>query len=651
MQYMNTKLKNYMSLSVADVKIRDGFWSRYVNMISDFSIPFLWDALNDNIPGAEVSHAIENYRIAAGEKPGNFYGAVFQDSDVTKWLEGAALCLMHQPDPALEAQLDEVVEIIARAQQPDGYLDTYYIIQAPDQRWKNLQEGHELYCAGHMFEAAVAYFKATGKRRLLDIACRLADLIADTFGEDEGQLHGYAGHPEIELALVKLYEVTGNERYLHTAGYFIDQRGLDPYYFALEAARRGNRGIYAELPNYGRDYAQAHRPVREQDEARGHAVRAMYLYSGMADVALSTGDRSLLDALTKIWRNIVDQKLYVTGAVGSSEYGEAFSENYDLPSDRAYAETCASIGLMMFAQRMLNWELDSEYADVMELALYNVVLGSMACDGRSFFYVNPLEVYPELCGRRDMRHVLPERQKWFACSCCAPNAIRTVLSVGAYAYSKSDSALNVHLYVGGELNMEFGGEQVRIFVRSSYLIDGRVHYTLHMDRPVHFALNLRIPSWSTRTDIRLNGESLSLATTNRGYLTIERSFMDGDEIIVAIDMDVHFLRGNPHVRATAGKVAVRRGPLIYCAESVDNGPDLHLLRIDTHAGAVAVYKPEMLNGVCTIRMSGERLYAKVEKGLYGQDCEIEHKHTEVLLIPYYVWGNRGVNEMRVWLEE
>ena len=426
----------------------DGFIGKYQKLVRDTVIPYQYDVLNDRAEGAEKSHVVQNFinagKAVRGEDTGDgFYGMVFQDSDAAKWIEAAAYSLHNFPDKELEKRVDELVEVIAAAQDEDGYLDTYFTIKDKDKRWKNLLEGHELYCAGHMIEAACAYYEAVGKRRLLDVMSKNVAHIYKVFIEDGHR--GSPGHPEVELALMKMYRLTGDEKCLALAKHFINTRGTDPDFYRQERASRdwtvwGNNG---EDP----DYQQSGVPLRKAERATGHAVRAVYLYTGMADLAAETGDEELYAACRRLWDSITKRQMYITGGIGSTVIGEAFSVDYDLPSDTAYAETCASIGLMFFASRMLENEVKGEYADVMERAFYNTVLAGMQLDGKRFFYVNPLEVIPGISGiAQTHKHDLPQRPGWYACACCPPNAARLISSFGKYAYGESADTVYCHLY-------------------------------------------------------------------------------------------------------------------------------------------------------------------------------------------------------------
>lgn len=646
-------LVQFLPSSVDKVSIHDRFWDKYIETICKHSVSYLWNAMNDNVRGAEKSHALENYRIAAGISEGRHYGAVFQDSDVTKWIEGAAISLNHRPDRELERTIDDIVDIIAAAQENDGYLNTYFSINRPNDKWTNLLEGHELYCAGHLIEAAVAYFCATGKGKLLDVARRFADLICAKFGTGAEQIEGYPGHPEIELALVKLYDLTRDEKYLRQAEFFILRRGKTPEYFDAEKKHRNGVFIHPEMQFYGPEFSQAHAHVLQQSESTGHAVRAMYLYCGMADVAMRTGNKNLINTLKEIWHDCVNRKIYITGGIGASAFGESFSSAYDLPNDRAYAETCAGVGLMMFANRMLQMELNSEYADIIELVLYNLVIAGMQLDGKAFFYVNPLEVYPELCERQDTKHVLPVRQKWFSCSCCPSNAIRTVLSIGSYAYSISEDTINIHQYIGCDLTASVNNHTVTLRSLCEYPECGKIKYVVEVDLPVSMKFNFRIPGWSNGFCLRINGSEVKSYESEHGYLKIDRTFENGDTIEIDFNMEIQIIRTNSAVRYNSGKAAVKRGPIVYCIESADNDPDLHLLRLDTENELIARYHADLLGGTIAIHARGTRLIQpdNVGQTLYFSNRKFKQKDVEIMMIPYYKWSNRGSGEMRVWIEE
>ena len=639
--------------TVYGAKIGRGFWSAFRETAVREGIPYQWKALNDEIEGAEPSHCMQNFRVAAGKEPGEFHGFWFQDSDFAKWLEGVAYSLRWRPDPALEAVADGAIRDVVNAQQPDGYMDTYYIINGLDRRWTNLKDHHELYVAGHTIEAAVAYFQATGKRVLLDAVIRLVDHIDGVIGPEEGKLHGYPGHPVIEMALMRLYGVTGDEKHLRLAEYFVRERGKAPLYFEEEDRKNGN-GFYWKDSPFRYQYYQAGIPFMEQREAEGHAVRAMYLYSGAADVARATGDAALAETCRRLWRSAVRRRMYVTGAVGSSEYGEAFTFDYDLPNDTVYGETCAAIGLVFFARRMLALEKKGEYADVMERALFNGVLSGMQLDGTRFFYVNPLEVVPLACEKdQRKRHVRPERQKWFGCACCPPNIIRLLASLEDYLYTRDGDDVYVHLYAGGSVSFEAGWKPVTLSALTNYPWSGDVAFTVRTERPAAFALHLRIPGWCASWRLYVNGEAVE-AEVEDGYACVRRDWEDGDQIALSLDMPVRLVRANPRVRENAGKIAVCRGPLVYCLEEADNGPDLHLVRLNgAKPGDFEMeWLPDKLGGIVELRCDGLReTDAGWGDALYAPDAPVQTEAARLTFIPYYGWANRGKGEMRVWTRE
>lgn len=629
------------SVALRDVQVADGFFSRYADLVREEVIPYQWEALNDRIPGAEKSGCLRNFRIAAGQEAGEFTGMVFQDSDIGKWLEAVAYSLTAHPDAALERTADEVIELLEAAQREDGYLDTYFIVKDPKNRWKCLRDCHELYCAGHLLEGAVAYWQATGKDRFLNVMRRYVDYIATVFGRGEGQMRGYPGHEEIELALCKLYDVTGEKKYLDLAAYFIDERGRDPKYFLEELKTRGDAFHWEGNDAQGMEYFQAHAPVREQTEAVGHAVRAVYLYSGMADVAMRTGDEGLLEACRRLYRNIADKRLYVTGAIGSTYIGEAFTFDYDLPNDTAYAETCASVGLIFFMKRMLEADGAAEYGDMMERALYNTVLAGMAMDGKSFFYVNPLEVFPE-ADEKDpsKRHVKTVRQKWFACACCPPNVARLLADLGSYIYRRKGSAVTADLFIGSRLALPGGAELIQT---SEVPFGGKVTFTLR-GAAQGFSLRVRCPEWA---------EGVTCTAPCRkenGYIAIQKDWQDGDSVTLVFGMEPRRIYANPLVRQDAGKVCLMRGPLVYCLEEADNGANLHLLRLPEGEPVEAVRGEGALFGMTLLRAKGRRFVPHGSR-LYAPDRQGREEEARLTFVPYFAWGNRDKGEMAVYVRE
>lgn len=638
-------MKHYAIPDVRDVRIEAGLLSDVARKVMDIVIPYQWEILNDRVEGAAPSRCVRNFKIAAGEAEGEFEGYVFQDSDLAKWLEAAAYSLMLRPDEQLERTCDDLIALIGRAQQPDGYLNTYYTVKEPGKRWTNLRDCHELYCAGHMMEAACAYYEATGKRELLDIMTRMARHIDSVIGPEEGKLHGYPGHEEIELALVRMYHATGDELMMKLARYFIDERGKLPNFFVEEKARREGKDHF-NLDEYGPAYAQAHLPVREQTAPEGHAVRAMYLATGMADVARETGDETLVAACRRIFDSTVNRRMYITGGVGSSHVGEAFTYDYDLPNDTVYAETCASIALCFFARAMMQLEPDGRYADALERALYNTCLAGMSLDGHNFFYVNPLEVDPE-ASKKDARkhHVLPVRPKWFGCACCPPNLARLTTSLAKYMYTLGEDEIYVNLYMQNQAQLKLGDARVSMECLTDYPASGEI--ALHPGAG-EYTLCLRIPGWAKEYALTLNGAALDLKP-ERGYVRISRAFSDGDEIKLSLPMHARRVYANTRVRADLGKVAVMRGPMVYCLEQVDNGPVVEALCLPRDSALTETVRPDKLGGIVEITAPGKRMVS-ADDALYSDQAPALEDAT-LTFIPYYAWANRGENEMTVYVRE
>ncbi len=649
-------MDNFYSVSPVELKavtLKEGFFKEYTKLVQEVVIPYQWEALNDRIPDAEKSHAINNFRIAAGEAEGEFGGLVFQDSDLAKWLEAVGYSLASKPDSQLEAWADEVIELIEKAQQKDGYLNTFFTLKRPGERWTNLLECHELYCAGHMMEAAVAYYEATGKRKLLDVMCRFADHIDSVFGTEEGKLRGYDGHEEVELALVKLYKATGNEKYLNLSKYFIDERGQEPSFFIEEWEKRGRVPFWNAYEDRKPElsYNQAHIPVREQTEAVGHAVRAVYLYAGMADIAALTKDEELKQSCRRLWENIVTRQMYITGGIGSTHSGEAFTFNYDLPNDTVYQETCASIGLFFFAHRMLLMEKDSSFADVMEKALYNSIISGMGFDGKSFFYVNPLEVWPEASAKNpERRHVMPVRQKWYGCACCPPNLARLIVSLKQYIYTYNEEALYTHLYIPSKTTVLAGEDEITLEQSTEYPWNGDIRIATEFKKARNYTLAFRIPGWCRKVKITVNGENYPLeANVSGGYVSVTRRWKAQEEVRISFDMPVELIQSHPEVRANAGKVALQRGPLVYCLEEADNGENLSALSIDTESEFVINKEPELMKEALSVTGKGVRILDDQWENILYQPYRKQEEEVEIKAIPYFLWGNRKSGEMLVWM--
>ena len=628
--------------------LNDPFWSSFQTLVLDSVIPYEWEALNDRVEGAVKSYCMQNFRIAAGLEEGEFNGPPFIDSDFAKWIEAVGYALLLRPDAALEKTADEAIELVVSVQQPDGYLDTRYIIKDQDKRFTNLKDEHELYCFGHMLEGAISYYQATGKDTLLNALVRFADCIDQYIGAEEGKLHGYPGHEVAEMALMRLYALNHEKKYLNLARYFIDQRGQAPLFFAQETEKNSNR-FYWKDSSFQYQYYQAGKPVREQEVAEGHAVRAVYLYSGMADVARVTGDETLVSAVKRLWNSLARQRMYITGSIGSSEYGEAFTFDYDQPNDTAYNETCASVGTIFFARRMLELDPRAEYADVMERVLYNGAISGMSLDGKSFFYVNPLEVVPEACEKDHLRaHVKPTRQKWFGCACCPPNLARLLASLGSYIYTQREDTLYFNLYIGGSAGLELNGNPFRFTVESSLPWQGGV--TVTIEQGAQGTLALRIPQWCGGAyTILVNGRPADVTLQN-GYAMLTRGWASGDTVKLAFAMPVVIQAANPLVREDIDRIAVTRGPIVYCLEEADNGPQLHRIFLRADETFTEAYRPDLLGGVMTLKTQGEILDTPcAEDCLYRPAAAEQFTPKPLTFIPYYAWANRALGEMLVWV--
>ncbi len=632
------------------VRISDSLFSHYAGMVAKKMVPVQWDILNGK--GSSRCFCIDNFRVAAGELEAPHRGVVFGDTDAYKWLEAVAFCAGNGETEYLP-QADELIDLLARAQQPDGYLNTFFTVCHPELRWKNLTEGHELYSAGHLIEAAVAYYKTTGKRKLLDIAIRFADLICKTFGEGEGQIRGYPGHQEIELALVKLWRVTGTQSYLDTAKFFLDCRGGKPNYFLEEMKQDSFLPIFPELQDYDPYYSQSYLPPREQTKAEGHAVRAMYQLSAMVDVAEITQDSQLKKTCQTLWENVTGRRMYVTGGIGSSGYLERFTVDYDLPNDRMYCESCASIGLMMVGQRMNRLTRDASYYETVERALYNTVLAGVSAQGDRYFYVNPLEVWPDNCREHtSMAHVKPVRQPWFEVACCPANIARTLASLGQYVYAQDERSLYINLLIGSRYETVLRDTKLRVEMTNDLFTGGSLTLDASSEGKLGAMIRLRLPKWLEEPVFTLNGEAIRPAVEN-GYAVLAVGSPGEHRFVLTGKVKVHVLAADLRVRADVGKAAIQRGPFVYCAEQCDNGENLAALRLKTSPAEIAVRPGEasLPGGVPTLEAPGRRIVrTQAREGVLYADSCVEAKPVPIRAVPYALWGNRESGEMRVWLD-
>lgn len=637
--------------------IKDAFWQRYTDLIRNEMIPYQWDVLHDNLdifidkerddPGipSEKSHAIENLKIAAGKKEGSHYGWLFQDSDVYKWLESAANSYALKPDDKLLDMMDEVVALIEDAQEEDGYLSTYYQIEAPELRFRRLFESHELYCAGHLIEAAIAHYKATGSERLIKVSEKFVECIKNHFGQEEGKINGADGHQEIEWALIKLYEITGNEELVDLSKWFLEIRGQDPGFYSKQLLENKEKGIDDRpIPHINLKYHQAHQPIHEQEEAVGHAVRLVYMAAAMAEVAAIDKDDKMFQSAKRLWDNIIKKRFYITGGIGSTVHGEAFTFDYDLPNNSMYCETCASIGLLFFARAMLKNEVDVEYAEVMERTLYNTIISGMAFDGKHFFYTNPLEVYPEASQKDPGKsHVKPTRPSWFGCACCPPNLARTLTSLNKYVTSVDEEDIYVHLLMDFEGEIESNNQTVSLMQTVDLSDKGKVELSVKdVTEPV--TIYVRLPEWGDMFYLENN------SSVKDGYA--EFIINEDKTLSIEFEMPVLMWQAHPLVRQNKGKVALQRGPYVYCLEEEDNGRHLHLLTLSEKPAAEEI-SDSVLGDFFALKGKAKKIQIddSWKNQLYQQTEEEMVEEVKLTFIPYHLWANRSVGEMMVWIDK
>ncbi|WP_322894238.1 MULTISPECIES: glycoside hydrolase family 127 protein [unclassified Yoonia] len=622
----------FRPLSVDKIKV-GGFFGPRIDTISTVTARTLFERCIEAWMLDQVDPELPNPGLVIPFQHSNTVTTqMFWDSDFGKSIETAAYALNHKPDADLEALVDDVIDAYGRLQQEDGYLNSWYIRIEPGQRWTNLRDRHELYNAGHLIEGAVAYFHATGKRKFLDIMCRYADHIGQVFGPGDDQLKGYPGHPEMELALVKLGRVTGEQRYLDLAKYFVDQRGQQPNYFEEEAKRRNEKEGGFHFGTL--EYCQAHKPVREQDKVVGHAVRAAYLYAGMADVATEFGDDTLTAPLETLWSHLVDRNLYIHGGFGPSAQNEGLTSDYDLPNATAYAETCAAVALVFWASRMLGRGPDRRFADIMEQALYNNALAGLSLDGTKFFYDNPLESLGD-----------HHRWTWHRCPCCPPNIARLVASIGSYFYGVAENEIAVHLYNASRAEVALAGGSVTLEQVTDYPNNGTIAITVEPEQPQDFTLSLRIPGWAKTANVTLNDETVS-QEPQAGYIRLQRRWQSGDKVVLVLDLSPRRVFANPSVTMDQGRVALMHGPFAYCLEEIDNGPDLNSLVLPDDAPLTTTDSSD-LGGII-------RLFASAQRESAGSDAlyhteRPQRESVTLTAVPYHVWDNRAPGAMLTWV--
>jgi len=624
------------------VQVDDNFWNKILETISRTTIPACFKR-------CEETGRIDNFAIAGGLKDGVYRGKRYNDSDLFKVIEGASYLLHVSPDPELDLYLDDVIAKIAAAQEDDGYLSTLRTVNPQldinktrettqeqldmygDERWSRTDHGHELYCAGHMYEAAVAHYQATGKRSLLNVAIKNADLICETFGSGDGQIRDVPGHQEIELALIKLYRVTGKKKYLDTAKFFLDERG-----------HYNERIVHSHEGSI--TYCQDDKPVIEQTEPHGHVVRAAYLYSGMADIAAITSDESYIKALDKIWQNIVSKRMYLIGSMGVHGYLEGFAPDYKLPNLEAYNETCATIGSAFVNQRLFLLHKDAKYIDVLERGLYNGIISGVSLQGDKFFYTNTMSSDGKDRERARYKHT---RSPWFETACCPSNIARFMPSLPGYIYAHEKDDLYINLYIGSSANINMEKRTVNLIQKTDYPWSGKIDITVNPDQAVEFSIMVRIPGWTEnrplpsdlyyylnqdkkQISIEVNGIAQTIQS-EKGYLRIKQTWKKGDRISIDLPMPVRRVLSHDKIEENAGRVALERGPVVYCAEWIDNGGKALDLKLNDNMILDTEYRDQMLNGLTVI------------KGQYPDGDSL-------MAIPYYAWAHRGSGEMAVWLE-
>ncbi|MES2329324.1 MAG: beta-L-arabinofuranosidase domain-containing protein [Bacteroidota bacterium] len=627
--FSQNSLQQYQNVNFSKVQITDDFWRPKIEKVSLVTIPVCIDQTEVKTP------RIQNFEIAAGKKKGKFKGLFYDDSDVFKALEAISYSLKNHPDAIMQKKADDWIDLIAASQQPDGYINTYYSLQFPEKRWTDMSM-HEDYNGGHLIEAAVAYYDATGKRKLLDVAIRFADHFNSLFGP--GKRDWVTGHQELELALVKLYKTTKQDKYLKLADWLLSERGQ----------KKAVGYTWTDWKDTA--YAQDLKPVKEQKEITGHAVRAMYMYTGAADVAALTGDEGYMHAMKNVWEDVVYRNMYITGGIGSSGGNEGFSIDYDLPNENAYCETCASVGMVLWNQRMGMLTGESKYVDVLEKSLYNGALDGISLAGDKFFYGNTLASMGKQA-RRD----------WFGTACCPANIARLIESLGNYIYGSDDKNIWVNLFVGSNTSIPVNGQEVPVTMKTNYPWDGQIEIAVSPQKKTKFGLHIRKPGWvsgeavpgglytfqditNSTVEIKLNGKTIPY-TLDKGYMVIEREWSNSDKITVDLPMNVKRVNSRVEVKANIERVAIQRGPMIYCVEGADNAG--HTVNIVLPKTSLFTVMKQMILSEPVMSIQTDATVLTVSEN--GDDVKTEKK--KITAVPYYTWNNRGAGQMLVWLPQ
>ena len=633
------RLKRYIPVDHTKVTFNGGFWKSWTETVRNVTIPTQHMRLEEEGFLEVLDFGKPPLPLVRPIQPSGLSMQHFFDSDFGKWIEAASYTLKVHPDIEIEKKIDAIVESLEKGQLQDGYLNSWFIRREPGKQWTNLRDLHEMYNMGHLLEGAIAYFQATGKRRFLDVMLRVVDHLIETFGTEPGKLRGYDAHEEIELALVKLYRLTEDPRHLKLALYFVDERGQMPSYFDEEARKRGETPEDYVYGTYA--YSQAHMPVREQTQIVGHAVRAMYLFCAMTDLAFETNDASLKAACYTLFDNLTGRQLYITGGLGPSASNEGFTREFDLPNETAYAETCAAVSLGFWAHRLAQTDLDSRFTDRLETVLFNGALSGLARDGEHYFYDNVLE-----------SHGQNRRWRWHYCPCCPTNIARFITSLGQYFYSATEDELAVHLYGENTAELDVGTAFVRLRQKTEYPWNGDIRIEIGTEAPARFTLRLRIPGWCRNASLEVNGQTIDLGvSTVKGYAAIEREWCDGDVVRLNLDMPVERIHAHPAVSENGGRVALQRGPMVYCIEEMDLGIEPQRLRIPPSADISAHYDSTLLGGATVLEgMAFEAETSDWGNQLYRRTSP-ELRPRSFRAIPYHLWANRDPGAMAVWILE